>query len=202
MLNKLVAFLLLLLLAPFFLFISLLILIIDGYGPIFINERMGKNDSKFGCFKLQTLIPSKNMEKYNDPVQDKNRLTRFGRFLRNRGWDELPQLINILLGHMVFIGPRPLPESSRAKLLNENPSCTELINTWWYKRSKVLPGLSGWHQINLVDHNIIKYDTEWLLNPTFNKRIKIIISSVTILVLGKTFFFKTEIPITYEYILD
>jgi putative colanic acid biosynthesis UDP-glucose lipid carrier transferase len=127
------------------------------------------------------------------------RITGLGRILRDHGWDELPQIANILLGQMSFIGPRPLSKYSLERFQKAYPNKARKIDKWLTERQKVLPGLSGWHQIHLPDHNIIKYDLEYLGDPSLKKKLKIVLVSVAILVVGKSAFFGQKIPDMYEY---
>jgi lipopolysaccharide/colanic/teichoic acid biosynthesis glycosyltransferase len=197
--DKLISLILLFPLLVFIFLLSILILVKDRFLPFFITKRVGKDGKEFVCLKLQTLTPTKDVSSYNNTIKDSQRITKLGKFLRDRGWDELPQVFNILTGQMAFVGPRPLPESQYIKLLKENASKVKLIEEWRSKRIKVLPGLSGWHQVHLTDHNIIKYDNEYLNNPDFKKDLIVLYRSILILIFGKKTFFNSDIPDTYEY---
>lgn len=150
-------------------------------------------------YKFQRMYPPKPEDDLLDPEDDKKRMTRLGRILGDHGWDELPQLLSILKGEMAFIGPRPLMQQMYEKMLRDFSNKNDVIESWWEKRHTVLPGLSGWHQVNLADHNIIKFDMEYLESPSLAKKLKITLVSMAILVFGKSRVFKQEIPDTYEY---
>ena len=132
-----------------FLIISVLILIDDHKAsPLFVQERVGKNEKHFKIFKFRTMCA--NAEEKLSELMDKNpRITKIGKFLRATNIDELPQLINIFLGQMSFVGPRPpLPreveqyrESDRLRLL-------------------VVPGLTCYWQAT-KNRNSISFD-EWM----------------------------------------
>lgn len=199
--NILISLLLSIPLSFFILFLSIIILIKDRFNPFFISKRIGKDGRAFVCLKLQTLTPTNDISVYNNSQKDSQRITNLGKFLRDRGWDELPQIYNILFGQMAFVGPRPLPNSQYIKLINENPSKEKIIEKWKVNRMRVLPGLSGWHQIHLTDHNIIKYDNEYLENPSLAKDLVVFYRSIIILLLGKKTYFRADIPDTYEYII-
>ena len=110
-------------LSPVLLLIALLIFLDDPHGsPIFIQKREGKNRRKFRLVKFRSMVVNaeellENLRKKgitikdpSDPtykMKDDPRITRFGRFIRKTSIDELPQLINIILGHMSIVGPRP-----------------------------------------------------------------------------------------------
>ena len=126
-------------LSPVFLVIILLIVLTDKGKPFFVQKRVGKDKKHFNIIKFRTMrtvtdanIPTHLLE---DPEQF---LTPVGKFLRKASLDELPQLINILLGQMSFIGPRPA-------LWNQYDLIDER-DKWG--ANGVKPGLSGWAQIN------------------------------------------------------
>ncbi len=109
---------------------------LDSKGPvIFTQKRVGRNRKMFNIYKFRTMqvdAPPNclhNIESY---------FTRVGRFLRATSLDELPQLINILLGQMSFIGPRPVIEEE-AELLAERDK---------NNANSLTPGLTGWTQVN------------------------------------------------------
>ena len=120
--DIIVSFLGLLILSPLFLLLTILIKC-DSKGPVFfIQKRVGRNGKKFGIFKFRTmrinaeeLIASFTPEqlkewKENFKLKNDPRITRVGKFLRNTSLDELPQLINIFIGNMSLVGPRPIVE--------------------------------------------------------------------------------------------
>lgn len=117
---------LLLLLSPIFLGVALLIRVIDGSPVFFSQKRLGVNGRPFSVYKFRTFPKSKG-----NAVP-----TALGVRLRTRGVDELPQLINIMLGQMSFIGPRPLPVEYKERM-----SVRQL------ERLVVRPGLSGLAQV-------------------------------------------------------
>lgn len=95
------------LLSPFLIVISLLVLITSGYPIFYLQDRVGKNWEMFKIFKYRTMV--RNADKIGPsitPGRD-NRVTTVGRFLRKYKLDELPQFFNVLLGSMSLVGPRP-----------------------------------------------------------------------------------------------
>lgn len=132
------ALIFLILLLPFIIIIALII-ILDSHGnPFFIQTRIGNRGCSFGIFKFRTLhlknfgFFHEDEIYYNDP-----RVTRFGKYLRRYKVDELPQLINIILGQMSFVGPRPdIPE----QVVNYSPG--------QFQRLTVKPGLTGIAQVS------------------------------------------------------
>lgn len=105
-------------------------------GPaFFIQQRPGKNGKIFPLYKLRTMIVA--TERNGKSLSDMERMTKIGKNIRNCSFDELPQLWNILKGDMSFIGPRPL-------LIQYLP----LYTSEQARRHDVLPGISGWAQVN------------------------------------------------------
>ena len=125
----------LILLSPFMLIIYLLVRINLGSPVFFLQERVGKDNKIFKMIKFRTMKNS--TDKDGDLLSDNERLTRFGRFLRSFSIDELPELINILKGDMSLVGPRALLVQY-----------LEHYNSEQIRRHEVLPGLTGWAQIN------------------------------------------------------
>ena len=125
----------LILLSPFMLIIYLLVRINLGGPAFFLQERVGKDNKIFKMIKFRTMKNS--TDKDGNLLSDNQRLTKFGRFLRSFSIDELPELINILKGDMSLVGPRALLVQY-----------LEHYNSEQIRRHDVLPGLTGWAQIN------------------------------------------------------
>jgi len=107
MLNRFFAIFFLIFLSPIFLIISLYIFIEDGYPIFFIQKRVGVNYSFFKIYKFRSMkknTPNVATHLLTNPDQY---LLRIGKFIRKTSLDELPNLINIIKGEMVFVGPRP-----------------------------------------------------------------------------------------------
>jgi putative colanic acid biosynthesis UDP-glucose lipid carrier transferase len=105
--------------------------------PIFVQKRVGKNGKVFHCFKLRTM--KKNSFQHQIPAQiDDTRITKFGAFLRKYALDELPQFLNVLLGSMSVVGPRPL-------MLSDEEKFNELIPNF-SSRLVMKPGITGFAQ--------------------------------------------------------
>lgn len=125
----------LILLSPFMLIIYLLVRINLGGPAFFLQERVGKDNKIFKMIKFRTMKNS--TDKDGNLLSDNERLTKFGRFLRSFSIDELPELVNILKGDMSLVGPRALLVQY-----------LEHYNSEQIRRHEVLPGLTGWAQIN------------------------------------------------------
>lgn len=133
--DKLLALCLLVLLAPLFLLLFFLVAGDLGWPIFFHQERPGRQGKLFMMYKFRTMRESRDDQGQAKP--DHDRLSWFGRFLRSASLDEIPELINVLRGEMSFIGPRPL-------LTEYLP----LYNQVQSRRHEVLPGITGWAQVN------------------------------------------------------
>lgn len=106
LLDIIFSIILLIILFPFFIVISILILIEDGMPIIFRQERIGKGGRRFAIYKFRTMINNKKNNFFYIGEND-SRITKVGKFLRKTRIDELPQLLNILKADMSFVGVRP-----------------------------------------------------------------------------------------------
>lgn len=156
-------------LSPIYLIISILVLIFMGWPIIFKQERPGKDEKIFNMYKFRTMNNKK--DKNGKLLPDKDRLTRFGIFLRKTSLDELPELFCILLGKMSIVGPRPL-------LVEYLPYYTKEE----HHRHDVKPGLTGLAQVsgrNLLSwEEKFKKDLEYVNNITFIGDVKIILITI------------------------
>lgn len=123
--------------------VAILVRINLGAPILFKQLRPGKDEKVFSLYKFRTMKDSYDNE--GNLLPDEERLTKFGRFLRKTSLDELPELINILKGEMSFIGPRPLLVEYLEYYTDEEKV-----------RHTVLPGLTGWAQIN--GRNVTPWD--------------------------------------------
>ena len=157
---------LIIILSPLLLIISLLILFFMGRPILFVQARPGKNCKIFNLYKFRTM---KNKDHYN--IEDANRITKFGNFLRKTSLDELPEIFNVLKQDMSFVGPRPL----LVDYLN-------YYNDVQMKRHEVLPGITGWAQINgrnkITWDDKFKLDVWYVNNNNFFLDIKIIFVTI------------------------
>ena len=129
------SFIFLVALSPVLLLITILVLIQFGWPPLFTQLRPGFKGKLFRLLKFRTMTTQTGSDGLLLP--DKDRITPFGAFLRKTSLDELPELLNILSGQMSFVGPRPL-------LVQYLPRYSEQQA----RRHDVVPGLTGWAQVN------------------------------------------------------
>lgn len=140
-----------------------------GSPVIFCQERPGKDEKMFKLYKFRTMTDQR--DENGNLLPDEIRLTKFGKMLRSTSLDELPEIFNILLGDMSFIGPRPL-------LISYLPYYTEKEK----HRHDVRPGLSGLAQVNgrnsVEWERRFQYDIQYVNKITFWGDVKIVLKSV------------------------
>jgi lipopolysaccharide/colanic/teichoic acid biosynthesis glycosyltransferase len=125
----------LLLISPILVVISLLSFLLQGPPLLFRHERPGLRGEPFTLFKFRTMREARDAA--GRPLADSERLTGWGRLLRSLSLDELPELFNVLRGEMSLVGPRPLLMQYLERYTPEQA-----------RRHEVLPGMTGWAQIN------------------------------------------------------
>ena len=173
MITRLFALVLLVILSPIFLFVALFILIEDGIPVFFTQKRVGVNYTFFQIYKFRSMkknTPNVATHLLVNPDQD---LLKIGGLLRKLSLDELPNLINIIKGEMVFVGPRPA-------LYNQDDLMTLRLATGV---DKLKPGITGWAQINGRDdisiEKKVQLDQEYLQKKSFLFDIEILIKTFT-----------------------
>lgn len=139
----------LLVLWPVLLVLVLLVRSKLGSPAIFCQERPGKNGRVFRLYKLRTMTDERDED--GRLLPDEQRLTPFGRTLRSLSLDELPELWNIFRGDMSLVGPRPL-------LVKYLP----LYNAQQARRHEVMPGLTGWAQVN--GRNLVTWEDKFTMD--------------------------------------
>lgn len=169
-LDFIFALVLLIIASPIMVLAAIAIKVEDPKGPVlFRQERPGKDTRIFTVNKFRSMMVA--IEKNGKKLSDKERLTKTGKFLRKSSVDELPQLLNILKGEMSFIGPRPL-------LVKYLPYYTDKEK----KRHEVLPGMSGWAQVNgrntISWNDKFRYDIEYVEKASLILDIKILFLTV------------------------
>jgi len=186
-----VAFVLLIVLFPIYSLIAIAIKL-DSPGSIFYRQvRIGLHGQPFRAWKFRTMVENadrlqQHLEAQNEmkdgilfKLKDDPRITRFGKFLRRSSLDELPQLINVVLGEMSLVGPRPLPVRDVEKFLEHH-----LV------RQEVLPGITGLWQVSgrsSIDNfeDVIQLDLTYIQNWSLGLDLAILLKTIQV-VLCKT----------------
>src|SRR5690554_4555062 len=167
--DFLAAFFGLILLSPIFIIVMVCIYFANQGKPFFFQARPGKDERIFKIVKFKTMNDKKDAE--GNLLSDAERLTPVGAFVRKTSLDEIPQLINVLIGDMSLIGPRPL----RIHYL-------PLYSEEQKKRHSVRPGITGWAQVN--GRNAIswtkkfEYDIWYVEKISFLLDIKILFMTI------------------------
>ena len=165
----------LILLSPLIIIISIIIKLTSKGPVIFKQERIGKDGKVFKILKFRSMVVG--AEHTGSGVysgSDDPRVTKIGKFIRKTSIDEFPQFINILVGDMSFIGPRPV--------LTYHPWKFDKYSKEQLKRFDVKPGITGWAQIHgrkTVEWNErLKYDVYYVENLSFLLDVKILFKTI------------------------
>ena len=179
MINRLFAFIILIIFSPIIIIVSFFIFIEDGYPVFFTQKRVGINYSFFHIYKFRSMkknTPNVATHLLTNPDQY---LLNIGKFIRKTSLDELPNLINIIKGEMVFVGPRPA-------LYNQDDLMALRVATGV---SKLKPGITGWAQINGRDEisiaQKVQLEQEYLYKKSLLFDIEIIIKTFTRVLFSK-----------------
>ncbi len=154
---------------PIFIIVTIGLTFANNGKPFFFQRRPGKNGKIFSIIKFKTMNDAKNKD--GQLLPDKDRLTTIGAFVRKTSLDEIPQLINVLIGDMSLIGPRPL-------LVAYLPLYSKEQN----RRHAIRPGITGWAQVN--GRNAIswkkkfEYDVWYVDNLSFLLDLKILLMTI------------------------
>jgi exopolysaccharide biosynthesis polyprenyl glycosylphosphotransferase len=180
---------LLLLLWPFFLIVGAIIKL-DTPGPVLFRQiRVGKGEQLFTCYKFRSMHA--DAEQQRESLMDRNeagevlfkirddpRVTKVGRLLRRTSIDELPQLLNVLMGHMSLVGPRPAPPSEVQRYL-----------AWHKRRLEVAPGMTGLWQVSgrseLTFDEMVLLDLYYIENWSPFLDLQILLRTVPTLLMGE-----------------
>lgn len=174
----------LIILSPFIIFISIII-ILSSKGPIFyISNRIGKNEILFKLIKFRTMLPNSDKKGSLNVRLNDTRVTRIGKVLRATKLDEIPQLFNVLIGHMSLVGPRPdvkaytdLYSKEEKKILSLKPGMTDwasLVNAFQYKEFNKVDDPDTYF-LEKIRPNKVKLQLYYLTNNNFILDIEILI---------------------------
>ena len=174
-------------LSPFLLIIAAAIQL-DSKGPIFFKQtRVGKDEKQFKIYKFRTMIINAEKKGMQITVGKDSRITKIGCFLRKYKLDELPQLINVLVGEMSFVGPRPeVPRyvafynDYQRQILRIKPGITDLASIKYRNESEILSNANDPETMYI--HNVmqdkLKLNMQYLAEWSFVKDFWIIIQTI------------------------
>ncbi|HOA39779.1 MAG TPA: exopolysaccharide biosynthesis polyprenyl glycosylphosphotransferase, partial [Flavihumibacter sp.] len=168
-----------------------LIIKLTSKGPVFFKqERWGLNNKPIICYKFRSMrVDSKDLDedgKYQQATKDDPRVTGIGKFIRKTNIDELPQFINVLLGSMSVVGPRPHPVP--LNMLSKDIIDNYMLRHW------VKPGITGWAQVNgyrgeteqsHLMKKRVEFDVWYIENWTFWLDLQIIVQTLVNMVKGE-----------------
>ena len=173
------------LLFPFFILIGIIIKLTSKGPIIYSQERLGYNGLPYKIYKFRSMVV--DAEDESGPVwalDNDPRITSVGKILRKYRIDELPQLLNVFLGQMSLIGPRPERPYFIEKLKEKFPL--------YERRFRVRPGITGWSQIkhpsDLKEEDVrqkLRYDFYYIENLSFNLDLKILINTIVVVLSGR-----------------
>ncbi len=177
----------LVILAPVFAIVFIILKFTTTGPAIFIQERIGLGGRPFNIYKFRTMIVNNEQDGIPQLAEvNDERLTRFGRFLRSHHLDELPQLWNVLKGDMSFIGPRPERKYFIDKIMEHDPRYVELY--------KIRPGLTSYATLyngytDTMEKMLrrLELDLYYLEHRSWSFDLKIIFKTIANIVFGKKF---------------
>jgi len=173
---------------PLWLAIALAIKLEDGGPVLFSEERWGRGGTVFKIHKFRTTVVNPDSAAPVETELGHRRFTRVGKFLRARGMDELPQLLNILRGEMSFVGPRPLAVED-VTVQHKKDYAADPRMAGFHERLSVRPGLTGIAQVYgsryLSHRNKFRYDLLYVRNQSFLLDLRLLVLSIWVSVRGK-----------------
>jgi len=185
----------LILLFPLYLFVAIKVKL-DSKGPVlFIQKRIGLHNREFNLYKFRTMYEASG-ETSEWVIDNQDRITRSGHWLRKYRLDELPQFINVITGDMNLVGPRPHPASNYSLyvLVSRNSShCGDHI-PYYSLRTLVRPGITGWAQVKYCYANNLseemeklRFDLYYIKHYSLLLDVKILIETVKVVLSGREF---------------
>ena len=194
-LDIIFSLILLIILSPIFIIVAICIKL-ESKGPVFYKHlRIGYNEKEFLCYKFRSMISDANKKLKNLTenslqqkraflkLEDDDRITKIGKFIRKYSIDELPQLFNVLKGEMSLVGPRPIVKW-------EVEQIKKIYHNYSYKKMfKVLPGITGLWQVSgrslLNDEKRLELEIFYVDNWSLNLDLKILFKTIFVVIFHK-----------------
>lgn len=182
--DILCSFVILILFFPFGVLIAIFVFCDSRGGVFYIQERIGKDEKPFGLIKFRTMFVNSEKEGKLTVGMNDRRITRIGSFLRRTKLDEFPQFLNVLIGEMSIVGPRPeigeyvaLYSDDQRKILEHKPGITDVASLEYYRENEILGAAENPEQkyIEEVMPAKIELNKKYLQNPSIGKDIAIIL---------------------------
>ena len=176
-----------LILFPFFLIISLLIIVDSKGGIFYLQSRVGKASKDFKLFKFRTMKTDSDKKGLLTVGSKDSRITKIGYYLRKYKIDELPQLINVLNGTMSFVGPRPevrkyvdLYNEDQLQILNVQPGITDFASLEYFNENDLLAKSDNPEKtyIEEVIPAKITLNKKYIANPSLGTDVSIILKTI------------------------
>ncbi len=176
-----------LLLLPLFIIVYLLVACTSKGGGIYKQVRVGKNNMDFKIYKFRTMVKDADRKGLQISTSEDARITKAGKMLRKTKIDELPQLFNVLIGNMSFVGPRPevreyvdLYNEEQKNVLLVKPGITEIASIKFRDENEILSKTDNPRDKYITDIMPIKinYGLEYIENFTIGMDVKIILCTV------------------------
>ena len=175
------------LLLPFFIIVSLLIIINSGFPVFYIQTRVGKNNRNFNLLKFRSMQADADEKGLLTVGGRDSRVTSIGYYLRKYKLDELPQLFNVLVGSMSLVGPRPevnkyvdLYNTQQLQVLNVKPGITDLASLEFINENELLAQSSNPEEtyINKIMPEKLALNLKYIAQQSFATDIKIIFNTL------------------------
>ena len=168
--------------------LALAIWSVDGYPPFFLQRRLGRGGRMFTIFKLQTLRPGEVPTDHTYPERVEQCATRLGGWLRDHWLDELPQVLNVLAGHMSFVGPRAVMRQTIERVYLRNPDRIDEVTAWEQRRALVRPAIWGPFQVR--GSRALECDLEWVAHQSWSRYLAVLGIALVIMLTGKRRYFR------------
>ncbi|HMQ67511.1 MAG TPA: sugar transferase [Ignavibacteria bacterium] len=178
----------LLLLLPVFIVVAIIVKL-DSKGPVFYKQsRVGKNNKDFRLYKFRTMDPDSDKKGLLTVGGKDPRITRSGYYLRKFKLDELPQLINVLIGEMSFVGPRPevrkyvdIYTEEQIKVLDVSPGITDVASIKYRNENELLEKADDpeKYYIEIIMPDKIDLNLEYINQRSVFKDVKVILKTLT-----------------------